>query len=87
MIAHSANDPLPYRPINIVDVSPFKSSIAGDRVRRSSWARPQRRVIGALGAAIIVALVVVGVGAASMPEVDQSFHLAPGHAMPASLDH
>jgi hypothetical protein len=86
VIAHLPNDPLPYRPINIVDVSPLKSSIAGDQVRPSRWARMQRRVLGALGVAILVALVIVGVGAASTPSVDRGFNLAPGHAMPAQLE-
>jgi hypothetical protein len=85
MIVQLANDPLPYRPINVIDVSPLHSSIEARPARASRWARLRSRIVGALGVVIVVALVIVGVGAASASADDRGFELAPGHAMPPSL--
>lgn len=48
MIVHLANDPLPYRPIRIVDVSPIHSVIPARSSTASRWARLRGRIVGSL---------------------------------------
>jgi negative regulator of sigma E activity len=79
-----AQDPLPYQPIRIIDVSPYRSSLHSrpvPRVRRSL----RRRVALVAGTSLAVVLTVAGVGSAAGPAPAEGFRLAPGHAMPASL--
>lgn len=86
MIVQLAHDPLPYRQIDIVDISPEHSSVRARPARASRWARLRSRIVAALGVVILVALVIAGVGAASASADDRGFQLAPGHAMPPSLE-
>ncbi len=86
-----AENPLPYLPIKIIDVSPFRTPVRRPATRRG---RPGRRVGAAAAAVALVALAVVAAantGAANVGEppadgdVPGQFRLAPGHAVPAAL--
>lgn len=79
----AANAPLPYQPIKIIDISPYRSSIRQRPVRTRPAARVRRAAwIVAGGLAILLA--VAGVATASAP-VASSFDMAPGNATPPSL--
>ena len=88
MIMHLANDPLPYRPIEIVDVSPYHSTFGQAPSRAGARRRWITRSVVAGLVAGIVLIGAVGVGAvgddgpSSRPA---TFRSAPGHAMPPDL--
>lgn len=86
MFAVAANDPLPYRPIRIIDVSPIHSSL---RARPAGTRTGRRRRAGiAAVIAVVLAVAAVSVGAGAAPattSVAGEFRLGPGHAMPADL--
>jgi ferric-dicitrate binding protein FerR (iron transport regulator) len=77
-----AADPLPYQPIRIIDVSPYRSSI-----RRTSVRRPRRRLraAAATGAAMLALAALILTAGVAGAEVSGDFRLAPGHAMPIQL--
>jgi hypothetical protein len=84
----AGSDPLPYQPIRIIDVSPYRRSIHS----RPASVRPRRlrrRVAAVTGLTLAVVLMAAGVGAAagpaSGPTAANDLRLAPGHAMPPSL--
>jgi hypothetical protein len=86
MFAVLANDPLPYRPIKIVDVSPFRSSVRTKRAGANSSRRVRTGIAGAIVAAVAVATFSASAGAApAASSVAGEFRLGPGHVMPASL--
>jgi hypothetical protein len=77
-----AADPLPYQPIRIIDVSPYRSSI-----RRTPVRQPRRRLrAGAATGAVMLALaaLILTAGVAGAEAADE-FRLAPGHATPIQL--
>jgi hypothetical protein len=77
-----AHDPLPYRTIRIVDISPYRSSIRTPRSKPSN--RRGRRAVAAT-AAVILALLVALTAIGAEPPAPGEFRLGPGHAMPPSL--
>jgi hypothetical protein len=87
MRAFAANDPLPYRPIRIVDVSPFRSTVrrkpaAPGAATQPRWVRVASAMLLGVALAVIVAVVTVGAASAGVPG---EFRLAPGHAMPSAV--
>ena len=78
-----AHDPLPYRTIRIVDISPYRSSIRTPRTTQPSSRRGRRAV--AATAAVILVLMVALTAIGAEPPVPGEFRLGPGHAMPPSL--
>ena len=84
----AAENQLPYLPIKIIDVSPYRSSIRRSPGRSPAQARGTRRRIGAAIAALLLlaGVAAANVGAAPV-RVDASheFRLGPGNALPAGL--
>ena len=77
-----AHDPLPYRPIKIVDVSPYRVSVR--RPRATPTRRGRRAIAATMAAVLALALAITTVGASPL-EASDEFRLGPGHAMPPSL--
>ena len=82
-IVGASLDPLPYQPIKIIDISPYRSSIRVRPARSRSRSRIRRDVL-TVAAGLAFLLVLTGVAAAGTPGT-ASFSLSPGHATPPSL--
>jgi hypothetical protein len=85
MINAAANDPLPYAPIRIVDISPYRSSLRS-RPTTAARRRLRSRAAALLVGVVAIAAVTAGVVAApNQPGPGDDFRLAPGNGMPLSL--
>ncbi len=82
-IAGASLDPLPYQPIKIIDISPYRSSIRTRPARSRSRNRVSRDALTVV-AGLAFLLVLTGVAAAGTPG-PAPFALGPGHATPPSL--
>lgn len=92
MIIHLAMDPLPYRPIEIVDVSPIHSRVRPSAVRTRQLGHPAARAVvaGLIAATILAGVAALGAAGADGPSGDPSVRpgvvqMAPGHARPIGL--
>ena len=82
-IAGATLDPLPYQPIKVIDISPYRSSIRVRPTRARSARRIPRQVL-TVAAGLAFLLVLAGVASAGAPST-APFSLGPGHATPPSL--